>query len=106
MGFYLKNLISSISVKQGYMNISVLLSCFCKTMISTYRANRPLDENKNTHLGSLIAVKICLPTKNYAKGLVDSCVAVKLKIDNCEIIICAFYDPLANSTYRSRSDRK
>ena len=56
-------------------------------MISTYRANKPFDENKNTHVGSLIAVKVCLPTKHYAKGLLDSCVAVNLTIDNCEIII-------------------
>ena len=91
------------------MNISVLLSFFCKTMISTYRANRPLDENKKTHFVSLIAVKICLPTRNYAKGLLDSCVAAKLTIDNCEIIFCAFYDTLANSTVPtdvSKSDRK
>ena len=45
-----------------------------------------------------------MQAKKYAKILPDSCVAVNLKIDNSEIIVCAFYNPPANGTYRYVSD--
>ena len=47
-----------------------------------------------------MAVKNCLHAEKYAKNLLDFCVAVKLKIDNGETILCVFSNSAADSTNR------
>ena len=102
MQFYLK--IFNICLCETWFNKNNSSSELLLQDYDIYRADRRLDGNKNTHGCSLIAVKNYLHTEKYAKDLPHSCVAVKLKIDNSEIIVCAFYNPPANSTHRCNAD--
>ena len=56
--------------------------------------------NISTHGGSFIAVSKSIPSTEIEHNLPQCCVAAEITVNNKIMVVCAFYNPPADSVYR------
>ena len=64
-----------------------------------YRSDRASIEDRNAHVGTLIAVKNTLISEKNST-LPNSCVVGKITLNDTQVLLYAFYSPPISSSYR------